>query len=625
MAYSYRNQNRTIRSRLRKGISGACLFPLLAAPSMVLGDGISIGIGLPIDPITITPPGGDFSLAQDFGQTSPRSGNTLINDSLVQPDGTIVVAGAINLPVAGGPTITISARASKLSMGGLYLGSSHTTAPHPHIERYTSSGEPMNYPEGSNYKSLPLEHGEIRALAIEQDSRLIATGNVQAPAMGSSGFVSRMLPDGALDESFGENGLVAGRFGFRDLYLLAVTAKPDGKIVMAGCAETLEAALHPVAIQLLSDGTLDTSFSIDGIASISTSSAACVTDIVVQPDNTLLLTANMQGSDFQQGIIAKLSASGELDTSFNDTGLRYIADSDASISIGSIALRHDGRAVAIGGFTGSDDQSILLVGLMPNGSIDSSISGASDFYLPPSLNLRSVGRQVLVQPDGDILMIVEQDSGEGTRRDVAVIRPFGDAAGYGTYNFSAQEGDTAPRHMYASGAVVLPDAMLFMATHVNRHLKIRLRDTNSDRITETWDVTPATMQLAPFNESDTGLLTSRVVTISGLEQGVSAPFVVTGAEYALNSPANFQEGYAWLSNGDQIQLRFQRGEQSSVRLAVGGTQNNNSPAVLLTDDVVRQATLTLNSEEDDDDGGVLGFGLIWLAVLCGAIRRKKVS
>lgn len=594
--YSYGYQEQAIRSRLRKGLGGACLLSLLAAPSTLLADGISIGIGQTLA-VNIAPRGGDFSLAQDFGPTDLIIDGTRINDALVLSDGTIVVAGKNDQPLITEPA---------------------QTASFPLVERYAPSGEPQ-----SDNSLHQLPYGEIAALAAEQNSSLIAMGNVQLPSTPSYGFISRLLSDGTLDAQFGENGLVTGDFGFRELFLHAVVAKPDGNIVMAGCGETLESALYPVVIQLLSDGTLDTSFSLDGIASISTASAACATSIVVQPDNTLLLTATMHGSDPQQGIIAKLSESGELDTGFNGTGVRYIADADASISIGSITLRHDGRAVAIGGFTGIDDQSTLLVGLMPNGSIDSSISGESDFYLPYQLIAgRSVGRQVLVQPDGDILLIVEQDGGEGTRRDVAVIRPFGDATGYGTYYFSAQEGDTAPRHMYAASAVVLPNAMLFVATHANRHLKIRLRDANFDRITEAWDVTPAAMQLAPFKESDTGLLTSRVVTISGLEQGVSAPFVVTGAEYALNSPADFQEGYAWLSNGDQIQLRFQRSEQPSVRLAVGGTQNNNSPAVLLTDDVVRQAAFTVDRAKSD--GGGLSLGFIWIITVLGAVRRQKV-
>lgn len=628
MPHLYRHPRKNHFSRRRQNIRGACLAALLASSPAVLADGISIGIGLPTDPIIITPSGGDFTLAGSFTQINPPLGGTHINATIVQPDGTIAAAGSGKLVSIIPSPITISARANKISMSGFDLGPIDLFAPRPYIERYTSTGAANNFAGTGNSLFLPLPYGAITALATETDNRLVAAGNIQAPATTSTAFLSRVLSDGTLDDTFGDAGIISNNFGFREFFVNALVIKADGKIVLAGCGETQQAALHPVVIQLLSNGTLDTSFSLNGIAPISTPSAACATAIVAQPDNTLLLTATTQGDDPQQGIVVKISDSGELDTHFNGTGRREISHASASISLDNLALRHDGRVVAIGSLTSGDDQSILLIGLLADGSIDRSVSNVSDYHLfspiPPAT--RTVGRQVLVQPNGDILMIAEQDEGEDSRRDILVARPFGDAIGNGNYYMPAQQGDASPRHLHAAGAVVLPDATLLLGTEEAHYLQIRLRDADFNRTTEAWDVTPASLQIPLAAESGTGLVTSGVMTVSGLEPGIAAPFVVTGAEYALNSPSNFQEGYAWLTNGDQIQLRFQRNEQSSVRLAVGGTQNNNSPAVLLTDDVVRQATFSVNSEEEND-GGALGFGLMGIMmgimVAIGLLRRKR--
>lgn len=606
-----RNTSPPASQWLRKVLGVVYLLPFVVFSSAALADGISIGIGggdgggsISIDPIETPPPSGDFSIDRSFMSTELQlylASLIQVNAALVQPDGTIVVAGS-----------------------SLTLLPVPDPKPQPFIMRYTSSGDRRRYESGAYQIYLPVQNASITAISTEQDDSLVVVGNST-----SGGFISRIFPDGTRDGSLGDEGILFNDFGFRKVLFNAVVVRPNGKLVIAGCAESLDASTHPVVIQLLADGTADTSFSLDGIASIDTDADACTTTMLVQPDAAVLLAGDMSGSDPQQGFVARLLENGNTDTSFSVNGVRYIAASPAAVSIADIAARPDGRIVAIGSLIEGNEQSIMLSGIMADGTLDETIGGYTGYEKIDAVNgrTRAMGRSVLLQPDGDIVIVGDQDSGEGTRREAIVGRPYGDAIGYGTYFLDSGEEPEDIRHLEAASAVVLPDANLILASTLRSSdsslqsvIKIRLRDTNGDGDTEAWDVTPSAMSATKFESQ--GTISSSVITIGGLENGVSVPFVVTGAEYTLNAPSNFRSGYAWLTNGDQIQLRYEKNAESSVRLAVGGTQSDSSPAALLTDDVVRRVEL---SDQGNNDGGVPSVMLLWLLACLGVSRRIRIS
>ena len=101
----------------------------------------------------------------------------------------------------------------------------------------------------------------VTALAIQQDGRIVAAG-----ASGDSFEVARYNPDGTLDTSFSGDGIQVTTFPDGNSRGEGVAIQDDGKIVVAGSIVRSEFPYNDFAVaRYNANGTLDTSFSGDGM------------------------------------------------------------------------------------------------------------------------------------------------------------------------------------------------------------------------------------------------------------------------------------------------------------------------------------------------------------------------
>ena len=126
------------------------------------------------------------------------------------------------------------------------------------------------------------------ATAVQPDGRILAAGVTNA--RGTYDFaVSRHLPSGELDPSFGENGVAITDFGKSWDWAYALALQPDGRIVVAGFSDRSGSRDFALA-RYGSDGRLDGSFGRDGL--VLTPVRPLSTDIVhglaVQPDGEIV-------------------------------------------------------------------------------------------------------------------------------------------------------------------------------------------------------------------------------------------------------------------------------------------------------------------------------------------------
>ena len=147
---------------------------------------------------------------------------------------------------------------------------------------------------------------------------------------------------GDLDPTFGAGGKVTTFFGSSNSYANAVAVQSDGKIVVAGI---------PLLTRYNSDGSLDTTFGNNGI--VTNSGIYSGEDVVIQPDGKILVAgdpnARRLNSDFW---VTRLNSNGSLDTSFGTNG---IASHSLNLSsnfgpgdVHSIALGPNGKIVVAG-------------------------------------------------------------------------------------------------------------------------------------------------------------------------------------------------------------------------------------------------------------------------------------
>jgi uncharacterized delta-60 repeat protein len=189
------------------------------------------------------------------------------------------------------------------------------------------------------------------AVAIQADGKIVVAGGATTPD-GKGGFgLTRYNPDGTLDPSFSGNGLVRTPF-LKGGYAEAVAIQPNGRIVVGGRAETRTNREAFALARYLPDGSLDTSFSRNGkraAPTIGSWNASEISDIALGPGNAIVASTYLDdGHDYVFGVI-RLTRQGRPDPAFSGDGVAATRFSPYPGGFAqSIAIQPDGSIVAVG-------------------------------------------------------------------------------------------------------------------------------------------------------------------------------------------------------------------------------------------------------------------------------------
>jgi uncharacterized delta-60 repeat protein len=270
--------------------------------------------------------------------------------------------------------------------------------------------------EGSN--------SAIRALAIDPVSGKIVAGGYVTGTDKDAVFM-RLNANGSVDTSFGANGYRIINIDHLDT-TVSLAVRPDGRtvgIVSIAANGTLQVA------QLTSSGALDTDFAGDGVAEVAVGGQAGGKALALQPaDGKIVIGAfGYGGVEFR---VARLTASGELDTTFNSGG-SVPGVADASVTANDDVLNDvavdptTGKIVAVGtvnstGFGSNTDFGIARFNT--DGTLDTTFSGDGtaqvDFDGKPN-----EAYAVVIQSDGKIVVAGTAIRPDSTSRgDFAVAR-----------------------------------------------------------------------------------------------------------------------------------------------------------------------------------------------------------
>jgi uncharacterized delta-60 repeat protein len=201
------------------------------------------------------------------------------------------------------------------------------------------------------------------AVAIQSDGRIVAAG-----VAGDAFALARYDTEGALDTTFGTDGIVTTNLtsGYDQANGVAIQA--DGKIVAAGLATPGSPwRPHFALARYRPDGTLDTSFGDGGTVDTTFGVRGVARAIVLQPDQKIVL-AGTNGGGFA---LARYDSDGTLDASFGNGGKVATALS-AGGSAYAVALQPDGRIVAAGSY---DFYWFALARFRVHGGLDRTFGG----------------------------------------------------------------------------------------------------------------------------------------------------------------------------------------------------------------------------------------------------------
>lgn len=232
--------------------------------------------------------------------------------------------------------------------------------------------------------------------------------------------ITRLRKDGTTDLGYGP----------QDVGLVVAPEQPGFDIL--GTAAALDAQGH-----LLVGGTLSQNgqsdafglcrFDIDGNLAtfpngfqciriafevFGSSQSADLHDLVVQPDGKIVLAGEVHYSAATTHfVVARLDATGDLDTSFNGTGkVSHAMAGSAGSRANSAAIARNGKIVLGGEVTlsGRPDSDLLLVRLMPNGSLDGDFGTNGFATFAPVQNTRDQAIEKIALLPGDPQLLLDQ-------------------------------------------------------------------------------------------------------------------------------------------------------------------------------------------------------------------------
>lgn len=211
------------------------------------------------------------------------------------------------------------------------------------------------------------------------DGRLYVCGYLNDGAQ-DKGYLLRLLENGAPDPAFGTVVLPSGVGGraFRLAYA------PDSSVYLCGYADTLGYETFTLW-RVLASGAMDPTFGLNGRSSVQIGfSDARARGLAVQPDGKVVLAGYESGGFGRDGVLIRLLPDGTLDPSFSGDGIRLLSSFSELDQLDAVTLLADGSIVAGGYAVVNGDDRALLVKLNSSGALD--LSFGTQGALTPTLS-----------------------------------------------------------------------------------------------------------------------------------------------------------------------------------------------------------------------------------------------
>jgi uncharacterized delta-60 repeat protein len=240
--------------------------------------------------------------------------------------------------------------------------------------------------------------GAAGSVAVDDDGKLVVGGRIGS-GTGADLAVVRLTTTGTLDTSFSGDGKTTIDFGTQEGNGGHVGIQSDGRILVAGRTGVLPGAGDLAIARLTTSGDLDTSFSGDGKQTVDFGGAEQLADMVLQSNDRIVL-AGLSGAG--DAVLARLTTAGALDASFG-TGGKVTTDLGGTDSPGGLAVAGDGRIVVAGDTSVGGEEDAWVARYLSNGSLDPSFSGDGKAVFDEVANGKFI-TPVVVQPDGRILI-----------------------------------------------------------------------------------------------------------------------------------------------------------------------------------------------------------------------------
>jgi uncharacterized delta-60 repeat protein len=222
------------------------------------------------------------------------------------------------------------------------------------LARYNPDGAPDTTFGGDGQVTTDFDgfNDDVFSILVQPDDKLVAVGSAKNPANFYDFAAVRYLANGTIDATFGVAGKVRTDFGDHNFdQARSAALQPDGKIVAAGFAISQNGGVQNFAVARYGlNGTLDTTFSNDGIRQVDFGSCCQSAYRVLLPSDGKIIIVGYPNSESSDSdfLLARLNSNGSLDRTFGIGGKVRTSFGDLNGGASGAALQPDGKIVAVG-------------------------------------------------------------------------------------------------------------------------------------------------------------------------------------------------------------------------------------------------------------------------------------
>ena len=270
------------------------------------------------------------------------------------------------------------------------------------------------------------------AVAVQADGKLIVVGQTYKhnDFSGEDFVVTRYNTDGTLDNTFGSGGRVRTDFPGLAAVPSSVVIQPDGQIVVTGGAFPLFTFLGNFElVRYNPNGSLDRSFGNGGIVTTTFPQGSYASAVALQPDGKIIAAGTVfvdfiigesSNTDFA---LARYNPDGTPDTTFGNGGQVSTDFAGLEDDAFSVLIQPDGKIVAVGSANNpATYYDFAAVRYLGNGTIDTTFGVAGKVSTDFGDQNFDRARSAALQPDGKIVAAGFAISQNGGVQNFAVAR-----------------------------------------------------------------------------------------------------------------------------------------------------------------------------------------------------------
>jgi uncharacterized delta-60 repeat protein len=229
-----------------------------------------------------------------------------------------------------------------------------------------------------------------RTVAIQSDGKIVVAGSSRSTARKATFdfAIVRYNSNGSLDTTFDSDGKLTVSITSNNDYANVILMQPDGKIVVGGKGEVSKNNYAFALLRVTSTGATDTSFPVTTDMS---NRADEIFGLALQSDGKIV-TAGVGGAalDFA---VARYTAAGALDTTFNTTGkvITNVTTVAANDNARAVAIQSDGKILVAGYSVINGTEDFSIVRYTSAGALDTTFNNAAVAPLKPGVYATAVG------------------------------------------------------------------------------------------------------------------------------------------------------------------------------------------------------------------------------------------